>query len=162
MMVGSDIPDIMAASQVAAEAMKQAGMNVDVQVSDWGSVVQRRISRKPVSRRGLELLRGADARASTSPTRPRRPTCAARGRLPLERVHEERGGGGDLYGEVARSRRRTGPAEALPRTVQVQLGAGGAVRAAWASTSFPTVHRRSIGNMTPGGLIRFWGLTKEA
>ena len=26
----------------------------------------------------------------------------------------------------------------------------------------PTVYRRSISNMTPGGLIRFWGLTKDA
>ncbi len=52
MMVGSDIPDIMAASQVAADAMKQAGINLDVQVSDWGSVVQRRISRKPLAEGG--------------------------------------------------------------------------------------------------------------
>ena len=39
---GSDIPAYNALSQVTAEKMKQIGFNVDLQMSDWGSVTVRR------------------------------------------------------------------------------------------------------------------------
>ena len=93
MLIGSDIPDIMAAGQVASEALKQAGVNVDFQVSDFGSVTQRRISRKPLAEGGLELLRHADT--GLLHRRPgHRAQSARHGRTAVERLHEKRRGRG--------------------------------------------------------------------
>ena len=46
-MVASDFPVLNAMGQVGADMLQQVGMNVDLRVNDWGSVVQRRASRKP-------------------------------------------------------------------------------------------------------------------
>ena len=45
-MIASDFPVLNAMGQVGADMLKQAGFDVDAQVTDWGSVVQRRASRK--------------------------------------------------------------------------------------------------------------------
>ena len=52
MLVGTDIPDIEACSQVGAAAFKRAGLNVDYQALDWGTVTQRIGSQKPLSEGG--------------------------------------------------------------------------------------------------------------
>jgi peptide/nickel transport system substrate-binding protein len=51
-MVASDFPVLNAMGQVGADMLQQVGMNVDLQVTDWGSVVQRRASRKPPDQGG--------------------------------------------------------------------------------------------------------------
>ena len=48
----SDFPSINAMSQVAASVMTGAGMAVDYQAMDWGSVTQRRTSKAPVDQGG--------------------------------------------------------------------------------------------------------------
>jgi peptide/nickel transport system substrate-binding protein len=45
-MVASDFPVLNAMGMVGADMLQKSGMNVDVQITDWGSVVQRRASRK--------------------------------------------------------------------------------------------------------------------
>ncbi len=52
MMVGSDIPDIVAMSQVGADAFRRAGLNVDYITLDWGTVVQRTLSQRPLDQGG--------------------------------------------------------------------------------------------------------------
>ncbi len=52
LIVASDIPFIRAMSEVGADMFRRAGMNVDVQSLDWGTVLQRRTSREPVERNG--------------------------------------------------------------------------------------------------------------
>lgn len=51
-MVAQDYPILKAASDVAADMMKRAGMTVDYQALDWGTVVQRRASKSPPARGG--------------------------------------------------------------------------------------------------------------
>jgi len=41
---------------VGADMLKQAGINVDVQSTDWGSVIQRRASRAPVDKGGWSVF----------------------------------------------------------------------------------------------------------
>ncbi|WP_431285356.1 ABC transporter substrate-binding protein [Humitalea sp. 24SJ18S-53] len=52
----TDILAPSAMSQVGADLMKRVGMNVDASFSDWGTVVQRRTSREPVSAGGWSML----------------------------------------------------------------------------------------------------------
>lgn len=52
----TDFPDIGPLGQVTADALGRAGMNVDLRESDWGSVVQRRVSREPVDKGGWSLF----------------------------------------------------------------------------------------------------------
>lgn len=55
-MVASDFPALNAIGQVGADMLQKCGMNVDVQITDWGSVVQRRSSRKPPSEGGWNVF----------------------------------------------------------------------------------------------------------
>ena len=52
----TDFPLIGPLGQVTADLLKQMGMNVDLQESDWGTVVQRRASREPVEKGGWSIF----------------------------------------------------------------------------------------------------------
>ncbi len=49
-------PAIFAEAQVATDVMKRIGLNVDPQLSDWGTVVQRRASKKPPEQGGWNVF----------------------------------------------------------------------------------------------------------
>ena len=55
-LVATDIPAAAALGQVGADMLKRAGMNVDAQFMDWGSVVQRRASRATVDQGGWSVF----------------------------------------------------------------------------------------------------------
>jgi peptide/nickel transport system substrate-binding protein len=57
---------------VAADMLKQIGMNVDLQETDWGTVVQRRASTEPVEKGGWSAFHtfASSAAASTPATHP--------------------------------------------------------------------------------------------
>jgi peptide/nickel transport system substrate-binding protein len=55
-MVATDFPTIKGTSDVIAETMKRIGMNVDYQATDFGTVVQRRVSKKPPAEGGWNAL----------------------------------------------------------------------------------------------------------
>ena len=48
----TDVPPIGDFATLTAEAMRQIGMDVDLQTSDWGTVVQRRAKKDPVAQGG--------------------------------------------------------------------------------------------------------------
>jgi peptide/nickel transport system substrate-binding protein len=52
----SDQPFYNAACQVVASQLTRVGINVDDQVMDWGTVLQRRISHEPLSKGGWSLF----------------------------------------------------------------------------------------------------------
>ncbi len=52
LMVPTDYPLAKAASDVVADVLKRAGMDVDYQAVDWGTVVQRRTSKNPPAQGG--------------------------------------------------------------------------------------------------------------
>ena len=52
----TDFPDIGPLGQVTAEALRKIGMNVDLQESDWGTVVQRRANRESVDKGGWSIF----------------------------------------------------------------------------------------------------------
>jgi len=52
----TDFPLIGPLGQVTADLLKQMGMNVDLQESDWGTVVQRRAQREPVEKGGWSIF----------------------------------------------------------------------------------------------------------
>ncbi len=51
-----DFPSLKALSDVAADMLQEAGIKVDRRSSDWGTVVQRRASRKPPDQGGWNLF----------------------------------------------------------------------------------------------------------
>jgi peptide/nickel transport system substrate-binding protein len=56
LMGASDLPNLKALGDVSADMLQRAGFNVDYQIMDWGSVVQRRTKREPVARGGWSAL----------------------------------------------------------------------------------------------------------
>ncbi len=52
----TDYPSTHALALVAADAFAKAGVNVDLQTSDWGTVVQRRSSRQPPDKGGWNVF----------------------------------------------------------------------------------------------------------
>ena len=52
LLAATDFPVLKAMSDVAADALKRAGMNVDYVATDWGTVVTRRASREAVDKGG--------------------------------------------------------------------------------------------------------------
>ncbi|MGL4291656.1 MAG: ABC transporter substrate-binding protein, partial [Phreatobacter sp.] len=52
----SDLPSIAPFGDVTADVLRKLGMNVDLQVMDWGTVVQRRNSREPVEKGGWNIF----------------------------------------------------------------------------------------------------------
>lgn len=52
----TDHVTINPATQVLIQAMREAGLNVDVQAMDWGSVVQRRAKREPPAQGGWNIF----------------------------------------------------------------------------------------------------------
>ncbi len=51
----TDIPSINAHGVLLADLLRRIGMNVDLQELDWGTVVQRRVSKNPVERGGWSI-----------------------------------------------------------------------------------------------------------
>ena len=157
MMIASDIPDIMAAAQVTAAAMTKAGMNVDSQVSDWGSVVQRRISSKPLAEGGWSCFVVPTpgyyiADIATAPN------LRGTGQLPANGFMKS-----DAV-EALYTRWLAAPDDAARHALVPLLQAQFAEDVPFVPLGQyfdPTVHRTSITGMTPGGLIHFWGLKKD-
>ena len=52
----NDIQAIKAHAEITADLLKRLGMNVDLQVMDWGSVAQRRMSKEPVAKGGWNVF----------------------------------------------------------------------------------------------------------
>ncbi len=55
-LVPTDYPTLNAMALVGADMLKRCGLNVDVVATDWGSVVQRRASRKPPAEGGWSVF----------------------------------------------------------------------------------------------------------
>ena len=51
----NDYATLMGVAEVAGDMLKKIGMNVDVQVGDWGSVTQRRANRGPLDKGGWSI-----------------------------------------------------------------------------------------------------------
>ena len=52
MLAATDFPSINAMGEVAADLFRRMGFNLDYQATDWGTVVQRRISQEPPEKGG--------------------------------------------------------------------------------------------------------------
>jgi peptide/nickel transport system substrate-binding protein len=55
-MAPGDVVSLKAQPIVAAQLMKEAGFKVDVQATDWGTVISRRASQKPVKEGGWNMF----------------------------------------------------------------------------------------------------------
>jgi peptide/nickel transport system substrate-binding protein len=56
LIAATDFPVLKAMSDVGADMLKRAGMNVDYQALDWGSVVTRRTSKAPADKGGWNVF----------------------------------------------------------------------------------------------------------
>ncbi len=55
-MVASDFPTLGALGNVGADMLQRCGMNVDLQSTDWGSIVQRRASKASPTQNGWNVF----------------------------------------------------------------------------------------------------------
>jgi peptide/nickel transport system substrate-binding protein len=55
MVAPSDLPAIMAMSQVMQDQLSKLGLNIDFQVMDWGTMISRIAKRDPVAQGGWNL-----------------------------------------------------------------------------------------------------------
>jgi peptide/nickel transport system substrate-binding protein len=55
-LAASTIPSIYAQAQVATDALQRIGMNIDMQILEWGSVVARRAGRQPTDKGGWSIF----------------------------------------------------------------------------------------------------------
>jgi peptide/nickel transport system substrate-binding protein len=55
-LVATDLPALQALGEVGTDMLKQAGINVDVVSTDWGSVIQRRASKAPIDQGGWSVF----------------------------------------------------------------------------------------------------------
>ncbi len=55
-LIATDLPALQALGEVGADMLKQAGINVDVVSTDWGTVIQRRTSKAPVDQGGWSVF----------------------------------------------------------------------------------------------------------
>ena len=67
MMAPTDFASIYAMSLVAEDCLRGIGMNVEMQSTDWGSVVQRFNNKGPLDK-GAAGARSAPTRRARSPT----------------------------------------------------------------------------------------------
>jgi peptide/nickel transport system substrate-binding protein len=51
-----DYPQINALSLVTADLLTRLGMNLELVAADWGTLVQRRVSKEPVERGGWSII----------------------------------------------------------------------------------------------------------
>ncbi|HZB94275.1 MAG TPA: ABC transporter substrate-binding protein, partial [Stellaceae bacterium] len=56
LMTATDQPSINAQANVAADEMRQAGLNVDLQAMDWGTLINRRASKAPIDKGGWNMF----------------------------------------------------------------------------------------------------------
>jgi peptide/nickel transport system substrate-binding protein len=52
----NDVPRINAIAEVGADMLRKIGMNVDEVATDWGTVVQRSVSRQPLDKGGWSVF----------------------------------------------------------------------------------------------------------
>ena len=52
----TDFPTIGPLGDITYDMLKKIGINVDLQATDWGSVVQRRASKEPVEKGGWSIF----------------------------------------------------------------------------------------------------------
>ncbi len=56
LMGASDLANLKALGDVSADLLARAGFNVDYQVTDWGTVVQRRARKEPLAQGGWNIM----------------------------------------------------------------------------------------------------------
>jgi len=152
----SDFPTLNALAEVAADTLRRIGMNVDLQVMDWGTLVQRRAKKDPPEQGGWNIFcttwEGLDVSVPGS-------------HQPL------RGNGGEGWIGWASSPRR----EALRDAWFAAPDQGAEKRIAeelqmlvWQEAPFvplgllrpPQAYRRSLTGLVTGGPPIFWGVRR--
>ncbi len=154
LMGASDFPSLKALSDVAADMLTRAGFNVDYQVMDWGSVVQRRAKRDPIAQA---------AGASSAPSGRARPGQPGGQRLPARDRHERPGRLADQReardaapGMARRSRhRRAQDARGRPAEAGLRGRALPAARAV-----FQPDLVQALGDRVLDGVPVFWNVRK--
>ena len=157
MMTPTDLANINALSEVAADLMRRVGFNVDLQATDWGTAIQRRGNRGPVEQGGWSAFcttwEGLDVSVPGS-------------HQPL------RGNGAEGWAGWSTSPRREALREAWfnaasledERRIARELQA-----LVWEEAPFiplgqgrpPQAWRRSLEGLVKGGPALFWNLRKQ-
>ncbi len=157
MMAPTDLANINALTEVAADLMRRVGFNVDLQATDWGTAIQRRANRGPVDQGGWSAFcttwEGLD-------------TSVPGSHQPL------RGNGAEGWAGWSTSPRREALREAWFNTsdaAEERRLAEQLQMLVWEEAPFiplgqglpPQAWRRSLSGLVKGGPSLFWNLRKQ-
>jgi len=158
MMSPTDLANINALTEVAADLMRRVGFTVDLQATDWGTAIQRRANRGPVEQGGWSAFCTTWEGLDTSVPGSHQPM---------------RGNGAEGWAGWSTSPKREALREAWfaagdlaeQRRIAEQLQV-----LVWEEAPFiplgqglpPQAWRRSLTGLVKGGPALFWGLRKDA
>jgi len=156
MLSATDLPVLQNLSEVAADLLRRVGFNVDLQAMDWGTHIQRRTNRGPVSAGGWSVFcttwEGLDVSVPGSHQPIRGHGAAAWAGWPtIPRLEELR----EAWFEAPDLAAEQRIAAEIQQTVwqEVPFVPLGQVLPVMA-------HRRSITNLVTGGPALFWGVRR--
>ena len=154
-LVPSDFPTLNAVALVTADMLRNCGLNVDTQVTDWGTVVQRRTSKEPLDRGGWSVFCSTFAGLDTA--------------SPAVHAALRGNGTGGWFGwptapklEALRSEWFAAPDLAAQKRIAAEIQAQAFIDVPYLPLGIyfqPTVQRKSLsGTLT--GMPIFWNLRK--
>ena len=153
----TDVPRINAIAEVGADMLRKIGMNIDVIATDWGTTVQRSVSRSAPDKGGWHMFSafsgGIDMSTPGTHQLARGNGAGAYNGWPdlpkLEAIRDEWLAASDLPSQKAIARRFQ--AQALEDVPYLPLGA----------YAQPVAYRANLTNV-PKGLVQFTGIRRSA
>ena len=155
----TDQPIVHAQALVTAEALSKAGLNVELQANDWGTLITRRASKEPVDKGGWNIFhtwtvgaRHACRRRSTSrcAAMATRPGSAGRPTRKIEELIDAWFKAPDLAG--AEEARRRDPGRGLHNYIPyVPTG----------QFVIPTAYRKNLDGIIIAPVVFLWNVEKK-
>jgi peptide/nickel transport system substrate-binding protein len=152
-----DYPQINALSLVTADTLRRLGMNLELVSTDWGSLVQRRVSKEPVERGGWSVIHTTASGQSLA--------------LPVFHLFLRANGDNAWFGwprdaEIERLRAAwvEAPDEPAQQGIARQLNARAMEVLPYIPLGFywqPSAWRRNVTNVFPAPATVFWNMAKN-
>jgi peptide/nickel transport system substrate-binding protein len=149
-----EIPLIGALAEVTADALRKIGVNVDLQESDWGTLVVRRAKKEPVDRGGWSIFSsGADVWVVSLPA--------------TNFLVDTRCDGNNYVGWPCSDKLEAMRNELIDNPSPAKIAAFN--KAAWDELPTillgqylqPVAWRKSISGLVHGGTLAFWNVRKQ-
>jgi len=156
LMAPGDYPQINALSLVTADTLRRLGMNLELVSTDWGSLVQRRVSKEPVEKGGWSVIHTTSSGQSLA--------------LPVFHLFLRANGANAWFGwpddpEIERLRAAwvAAPDEGAQKGIGAELNARAMQTLPYVPLGYywqPSAWRRTLTGVFPAPATVFWNIAK--